>query len=455
MAILSRPNVPLIPENITVHLGDPNAAAENLTMPFPDYIKNVASGELDPTWPEAALKANIYAIISSTLNRIQTGAYRDQGYHFDVTNLSQYDQDFVPNRDVYENISRIVDENFDSYVIRRGTRMAIHMPYCDGLEADCEGLSQQGAVELAKQGKTPYQILQYYFGEDIDIVKDIPIDANFESYPMYPLRVGSSGPEVGVIQHELNHISENYPTIPSIQNPDGNFTPETEAAVKAFQRAFYLPGSGVVEKATWYKIKYIYNSTKGLGELFSARRPGEFKRPSDAFWKEGDTGEWVNLIQYYMRVLACFYRLQPVIEITGVFGPETAQAAKSLGDFYGLPSNGVVDADLLGALYQDYRKQFMNIPYDCFPVKPAYPGYFIYRGMGDRNVRLIQSYLRGIAERDPDIPMLPVTGVFDEATEQAVLEFDRKYLEEAEGLVLIGPMTWSRIVSVYQNIAGS
>jgi peptidoglycan hydrolase-like protein with peptidoglycan-binding domain len=453
MAIISRPDVLPIPENVTVHLGAPDAAAENITIAFPEYIKNVAAAELDPTWPDAALRANLFAIISQALNRIQTEAYRSQGYQFDLTSHGEHDQDFMPGRNIFENISRIVDENFDSYIVRRGTRNAAFTPYCDGTEITCDGLWQQGSVELAQQGEKPYEILQHYYGPDIDLVRDIPVDANFESYPLYPLRVGSRGREVGIIQHELNRISENYLSIPRILNPDGNFTRETEASVKAFQRIFRLPEDGVVGKATWYKIKYIYDSVKGLGELFSGRvGSGDFKRPADAFWQEGDTGIWVKLIQYYMRALSCYYHILPLVEITGVFGPETTEAAKALERLYGLPVNGRIDADDLARLYQDYLAKLNDIPEDCLPEEPVYPGYLLYRGMGDNNVRLIQGYLRGIAEKDADIPMLMITGVFDEATEAAVSAFDGKYLQEGQGNVLIGPITWSTIISVYHQL---
>ncbi|WP_419821078.1 peptidoglycan-binding protein [Anoxybacterium hadale] len=453
MAIISRPDVAPIPENITVHLGAPDAAAENITVPFPEYIKNVASGTLNPTWPDAALLANIYAQISLALNRIQTESYRDKGYLFDLTNHEPYEQNFVPGRDIYENISRIVDENFDSYIVRSGSKAAAFTPYCDGVETTCEGLSQWGSVELAKQGKKPYEILTFYYGEDIDLVRDIPIDANFESYPRYPLRVGSSGREVGIIQHEINRIAENYPVIPRIQNPDGNFTREMEASIKAFQRIFRLPEDGVVGKSTWYKIKYVYDSVKGLGELFSGRvGSGDFKRPADASWKEGDSGIWVMLIQYYMRSLSCYYHILPLVEISGTFGPETSEAAKALVSIYGLPWNGLIDADVLARFYQDYLVKLKNIPEDCLPEEPVYPGYLLYRGMGDNNVRLIQGYLRGIAEKDPDIPMVSVTGVFDAVTEAAVSAFDSKYLGEGQGDVLIGPITWSAIISVYHQL---
>lgn len=91
-----------IPETITVHLGAPSENAQNITVPFADYIKNVASSEIYPTWPEQAIRANVYAQISYVLNRVFTEWYRAQGYDFDITNSTRYDQSFVPGRDIFE-----------------------------------------------------------------------------------------------------------------------------------------------------------------------------------------------------------------------------------------------------------------------------------------------------------------------------------------------------------------
>ena len=158
---------PVIPETITVHLGAPDQAAENVTIPFAEYIKNVASSEIYPTWPEAAIRANILAQISFALNRIYTEHYPSQGYDFDITNNTQYDQNFVRNRDIFENISQIVDDIFNDYVVRQGSIEPLFTQYCNGTTSTCDGLSQWGTVDLADQGLIPYEILQYYFGDDI------------------------------------------------------------------------------------------------------------------------------------------------------------------------------------------------------------------------------------------------------------------------------------------------
>ena len=198
---------PVIPETITVHLGTPSSSAENVTVSFADYIKNVASSEIYPTWPENAIRANIYAQISYALNRVYTEWYRARGYDFDITNSTAYDQSFVKGRNIFENISEIVDEIFNDYIRRQGFVEPLFATYCDGVEVSCDGLSQWGSVTLAEEGVIPYDILRNYYGDDIDLVFDAPVVNVIESYPGTPLRVGSSGDDVRRIQNQLNRIS--------------------------------------------------------------------------------------------------------------------------------------------------------------------------------------------------------------------------------------------------------
>ena len=260
---------PVIPQNIVVHLGRPGDDAQNINVSFPDYIKNVASSELYPTWPESALRANIYAIISFALNRIYTDWYPSQGYSFDITNSTAFDQYFIPGRDIFGNISQIVNEIFNDYVRRQGFVEPYFTEYCDGRNVTCDGLSQWGSVSLANQGYTPYEILQYYYGDDIEIVREAPVRINMSSYPGFVLRVGTIGNEVRSVQTRLNRISDNYPAIPKISPVDAVFDLGTADAVKAFQKIFNLPQTGEVDKSTWYKIAYIYTSVKRLADLNS------------------------------------------------------------------------------------------------------------------------------------------------------------------------------------------
>ena len=206
------PNEPVIPAAITVHLGRPDQPAENVTVSFPEYIKNVASSEIYPTWPESAIIANIYAQISYALNRIYTEWYPSQGYDFDITNTTAFDQSFVNGRNVFENISMIVDEIFNRYVRRRGNIEPLFTAYCSGRGTDCEGLKQWDTVTLAEQGYTPTQILQRYYGDDIEIVTNAPVRVLIPSYPGIPLRMGDAGPSVQQIQLRLNRIARNYPS---------------------------------------------------------------------------------------------------------------------------------------------------------------------------------------------------------------------------------------------------
>ena len=249
---------PFIPRTIRVHLGNPDQAADNITISFPDYIKNVASSEIYPTWPEAALRANIYAQISFALNRYYTEWYPSRGYDFDITNSTRFDQSFVPGRDIYDSVSRIVDEIFNSYVVRRGSIEPYFTQYCNGTTTTCDGLSQWGTVALAEEGLGPYDILTRYYGDDIDIVTDAPVRNGQPSYPGTPLRLGDAGNDVQEKQIQLNRISANYPSIPKINPTDGVFGISTDEAVRAFQRIFGLTVDGIIGKATWYRLSYIF-----------------------------------------------------------------------------------------------------------------------------------------------------------------------------------------------------
>ena len=209
-----------IPENITVHLGSPSSNAENITVPFSDYIKNVASHEIYPTWPEEAIRANILAQISYALNRIYTEWYPSMGYDFDITNDTRYDQSYRKGGNVFENISEIVDDIFNNYIVNENSILPFLSAYCDGRYTNCAGLKQWDTVLLAEQGLTADEILRRFYGDNISIVYDAKVENFPQSYPGAPLRLGSAGNEVYMLQRQLNRIGRNYPAIPYI-NPDG------------------------------------------------------------------------------------------------------------------------------------------------------------------------------------------------------------------------------------------
>ena len=444
--------LPAIPETITVHLGLPDQPAENVTVSFPDYIKNVASSEIYPTWPEAAIRANIYAQISYALNRVYNEFYRSQGYDFDITNTTQFDQKFIKGRDIYENISQIADDIFNDYVVRQGRIDPFFTAYCNGSTSFCAGLLQWGTVELAEQGLTPYQILQYYYGDNIGIVENAPISANIPSYPGVPLRVGSSGNDVKTIQLQLNRIAGNYPAIPRIPNPNGVFGVSTRNAVQEFQRIFNLTPDGIVGKATWYQLKYIYNGVKRLNELTSEGLTlEEVTRPFPEVLQEGDTGIAVQSLQYYLAVIAYFSNgALPAVAIDGIFGPATTAAVRAFQELVGLPADGIVGLQTFLRIQQAYEDILATLPpgIEGDRAKP-YPGFLLSEGQEGEDVRDLQTYLRGIAEYTGVIPVIPVTGYFGTQTRDAVTALQAQNGLPANGAV--GPVTWNLIRRLYDS----
>ncbi len=440
---------PVIPENITVHLGTPTSNAENVTLPFTDYIKNVASSEIYPTWPESALRANIYAIISFVLNRIYTEWYPSKGYDFDITNTTQFDQAFVKDREIFDNIGQIVDEIFNDYVVRQGNVEPLFTTFCNGTTSTCNGLSQWGTVTLAEQGLTPFSILQNYYGNDIGIVENAPISNDVESYPGVPLQIGDSGNNVDIIQTQLNRISRNYPAIPKISDPEGVFGVSTENAVREFQEIFNLDQTGIVDKSTWYKIKQYYNGVKGLAELSGEGISiSEAAVPFSNELSEGMSGIPVTTLQYYLTILAYFNgALEPVIR-SGYYGPETVQAVERFQRFYGLNPTGIVDQNTWNVISQSYIDTVSALPsgYSGINAK-LYPGYFLTPNTRNDNVRDLQTYLDLIGRNLTELPTLPITGFYGEQTENAVRTFQRLFGLTESGVV--GPVTWATIAQQY------
>ncbi|MBQ7921613.1 MAG: peptidoglycan-binding protein [Clostridia bacterium] len=445
-------NLPYIPETITVHLGAPSSNAPNVTVSFADYIKNVASSEVYPTWPEAALRANILAQISFALNRVYTEYYRSRGYPFDITNSTTIDQSFVNNRDIFENISRIVDDIFNNYLRRQGNIEPLFAAYCDGVEVQCPGLSQWGSVTLANQGFTPYEILTNYYGTDIDIVRNAPVQGLEESYPGIALRMGNSGNEVRTIQLRLNRIGRNYPSIPRITNPDGIFDQQTEAAVQEFQRIFNLTPDGIVGRATWYSIARIYAAVKQLSELRSEGVSLEdVTYLQDVELNEGDTGIGVRELQYFLRFIGYFNNAVQPVQIDGIFGTETRQSLEDFQRSYGLPVTGVADAVTWGSLFRAYQGILDSLPEGFFSViAEPFPGFPLRRGSTGEEVETIQNYLNFISGTYPSIPRLRVDGIFGPTTDEAVREYQQLFGLPVSGIV--GATTWNSIAGTYQNL---
>ena len=348
------PVIPYIPQRITVHLGSPSSNAQNVTVSFVDYVKNVASSEIYPTWSESALRANILAIVSFALNRVYTEFYRSRGYDFDITNSTAYDQFFVNGRSYFSNVSRLVDELFNDYLRRPGFVEPLAAKFCNGTTVTCEGLSQWGSENLAQQGYSAPQILRSYYG-NVEIVNNAPVQGITSSYPGAPIRRGTTGPSVVTIQTELNRISQSYPAIPKIPSVDGIFGAQTEAAVRKFQEIANLSIDGVVGRATWYALVRYYVAVTRLAELRSQgqRFYANSWANSDPI-EQGDQGIKVEHLQYMLSVLSAYIPEIPSVTIDGVFGAATRQAVIAAQRRFGLPQTGIVNYETWDEIYDQF-----------------------------------------------------------------------------------------------------
>lgn len=440
---------PVIPTEITVHLGAPDEAAENITLPFQEYIKNVASNEIYPDWPLDAIKANVLAQISFALNRIYNEWYPSQGYNFDITSTHAYDQTFTKDGQFYENISQIVDDVFNNYIVRDGQVQPLFAQYCDGKNTICDGLSQWGSVSLALQGKTPLEILKYYYGDDISIVYNAPVEASILTFPGFPILLGSSGNFVKILKTQLNRISQNYPAIPKISEEGPAFTVETENAVKKFQEIFNLEPNGIVDKSTWYKIKYIYNAVKQVSDLFSEGiSPEEVELIFNTELDYGDDTPAIRVLNYVLNFIAYFDNDLPFLNLSGsVFTKETEEVVRAFQNKYNIEATGIVDANTWKALVEAYDQTLQKIPEEYMKYQSEfYPGIVLSKGMSGPDIIKLQNYLLLICENTHSIPGVKVTGIFDDLTEQSVKAIQERYNLFASGLV--DAATWYRIVEL-------
>ena len=353
----------VIPNPITVHLGAPGSYASNVQVSFPDYVKNVASSEIYPTWPEASLRANIYAIITFALNRIYTEWYRSRGYDYDITNSTAYDQNFVYGRPIYDSISKVADEIFNEYVRRQGQNVPYFTSFCNGSTVSCQGMSQWGTVTLAENGYTPLQILRNYYPDDVEIAEAEAIANVPSSYPGTALRVGSTGLDVQTVQTYLNRIRRNYPAIPAITDPEGTFGESTKAAVTKFQSVFGLAADGIVGKSTWYKISSLYTAVSRLAELDSEGISlGIGTVPPSAVLRQGSRGQDVITLQYLLDVISEYYPTVPAPAQDGIFGGGTLQAVTAFQRAVQLAPDGIVGPATWKKLYEVYLGIGDNVP---------------------------------------------------------------------------------------------
>lgn len=441
---------PYIPEFITVHLGAPSSYAENVTVRFPEYIKNVASSEIYPTWPEHAIRANIYCQISFALNRVYTEWYRNKGYNFHITNSTAYDQYFIKGRNIFENISRIVDDIFNEYITREGYMEPLLAQYCNGTTVTCKGLSQWDTVKLATDGYETMEILKNYYGDNIELTKTNDIRGIEESFGGTPLKLNTTGSDVETIQRQINRISNNYPAIPKIEPVDGVFGSETESSVKAFQRIFNLYADGIVGKSTWYKISGIYVGVKRLAELESEGEKLESAGEYPGYLlKQGSTGDAVSQMQYFLNFVSQYYKEVPPINGDSIFGVSTLDSVIQFQKKFGLDVDGIVGKQTWNKIYSVY-KDIINGSNKPEGDGYEYPGYILKQGSRGNVISKLQTYLSAIADKYPSIKNINVDGIFGKATNQAVIDFQKCFELNSDGIV--GPLTWEKIVQVYQDI---
>ncbi len=446
---------PFIPEYITVHLGVPtDFSARNVTVTFQDYIKNVASSEIYPTWPEESLRANIIAQISFVLNRVYTEWYRSRGYGFDITNTTAFDQYFVEGRNIFSNISRIVDEIFNVYLRKPGSEEPYFAAFCNGTTSKCDGLSQWGTVTLANDGLDAEGILEYYYG-DVELVETDDLRGGFESYPGNPLRAGSQGAPVRTVQEQLNRIAINYPSIPFI-SVDGVFGESTERSVKQFQRIFNLTPDGIVGKATWYAISRVYVAVKNLAELTSEGERVDYAaqeypgRPV----RLGDRSVEVLEIQLYLSTIALYNNEVKTVAIDGVFGESTLNSVVSFQRAYGLDPDGIVGRVTWDRIVDVYNgiKENVEVPSVGADIElQPYPGAPLNLGAEGNLVVYVRRLLDALSNVYADISPVNITNVYDEELARQVRAFQGLVSLPETGVV--DEATWNYLNDLYRREA--
>ena len=444
---------PVVPTGITVHIGPPEEAGKNITVTFPEYIKNVASNEIYPSWPADAIKANILAQISFALNRVYNEWYPSQGYNFDITSSPAYDQTFNEDSQFFENISQIVDDIFNNYIVKDDQVQPLFAAYCDGINTTCDGLSQWGSVELARQGLSPTEILKRYYGDDIRIVYNAPVSPNIPSYPGFHFRLGSAGNYVRQLKVQLNRISNNYPAIPKIEEENIFFTTDMEESVKAFQEIFDLPVTGTVDKATWYEVKYLYNAVKKVADLASEGISiEEVEFPYGETLQLGETGPYIRPLNYLLNFLSYFNQDIPKLNLSGEeFTENTKEMVIAFQTSNNIEANGIVDKNTWNALVTDYNQTKELIPEEyLYYEDKLYPGIFLSLGMTGDDILNLQNFLYIICEKTHQIPGVRVNGTFDELTEESIKAIQKRYNLPENGIV--GPATWQKIIDWVESL---
>ncbi len=442
----------IIPNNIVVHLGAPDDDAQNVEVPFIDYLKTVAVSEIHPTWPEDALRANIHAQISFVLNRLYTEKYRSAGKNYDITALPAYDQAYHKDKNHQDSTDTIVDEIFNTYIRREGRKEPYISQFCNGTTSMCDGLLQWGTVDLANDGYNPINILKYYYPNDIELVQSFLFEDIEQSYPGYALKIGSKGEDVEVIQNQLTRITGDYSALPLIRDEKGTFGESTENTVKSFQNIFGLKETGVVDKTTWYRISEIYYAVKKLGELNSEGEIiGVPTNPPTTTTNRGDRGENVVLLQFLLNYISTFFDVVPTVIQTGFFGSGTENSVKEFQRNFGLNPTGIVDSETWNRMYEVYNSivESVEVP-DPIIDYPEYGGTLLRVGSRGEDVLIMQQYLSDISKVYPEIPDLVADGIFGVGTRASVVAFQNQFGLVADGIV--GEQTWNKIMEIHSAL---
>ena len=400
------------------------------------------------SWPEEALRANIIAQVSLALNRIWTEWYPSRGYSFNITGSPGYDQAYVNGRTVFAVMERLTAELFNTFVQRSGDAEPYFTEYCDGKTVTCPGMKQWGTVDRAREGLNALQILRYYYGNRVQLVTTNNIAAIPSSYPGSPLRRRNTGTNVRILQKQLSRIAKDYPSFgkPAVT---GTFDEATENSVKKFQKQFGLTADGIVGKATWYKISYVYVSVKDLAELTSEGETAEGIQSAGGWpgtvLRRGSTGSSVEQVQFWLSDLAQFDSSLVRVSVDGSYGAATERAVRAFQQKQNLTADGVVGQTTWNSLYAAWVDAQSDLG------GTAWPGTALRRGDTGMEVRLVQFWLRLAADNYSALRTVTVDGSYGAATVSAVTAFQSLFGLTADGVV--GRSTWNKLKEVGLAVA--
>jgi len=460
MEILPRilPDV-TIPSNIRVHLGRRETPSQIVSVPFIDYIKNVTSHEIFDHWPEQTIIANVYCIVSLTLNRIFTEFYRKQGFNFDITSTTHLDQKYVHGGIIGSRISAVVDRIFNHYLAIIGHKEPFLALYNDGTTVNIPGrLSQWGSFFDGQAGMQAWQIIRKYYSQGLELRICDNFDGILESYPGRTLRQGDSGDAVRTMQLYLNGVLGFYTNV--IINPvNGVFGASTRNAVLVAQQAWGLPQTGEIDRRTWYEISRRFAIRRAIWEMHSQGiRIGIGTVPPTQIVRLGDPvnpgntaiSSLIVKLQFLLDFILMYYPQIPFVPQTGRFDQLTNTGVRAFQALFGLAVDGIVGPITWRTLYNVYWGIMENAPIPQPPTQPPpteippFPGNLSV-GSSGANVRLVQEAINKIAPNHPGrLWILTVDGGFGNMTRDAIFTFQSIFGLPITGVV--DQITWDRLM---------